>query len=128
MGNFSLYENKKIIPFLDIEKFEEILQCSEKFSEITYIWDCIKGMVYDNTNSSIGLKENNGKNNYYLLDLSEEEIRIIDEFLGEKGVYLENTRLMKIGHDRYAYLVASQEERMEEWEGLNIIGYYGIKF
>jgi dipeptidyl-peptidase-3 len=32
---------------------------------------------------------------------------------------------MKIGHNRYAYLVASQEERMEEWEDGNIIGYYG---
>jgi dipeptidyl-peptidase-3 len=121
LGNYSLYENKKLIPYLDCEKFEEILKCSDKFNEITYVWDCIKGIVYDSANTGVGGKHSN----FYLRDLSEDEIKRIDEFMASKGIAHQNTRLMKVSHNRYAYLVASQEERMEEWDDSNIIGYYG---
>ena len=32
-----------------------------------------------------------------------------------------------INHSKFAYLVASVDEKIEEWEKSNIIGYYGKK-
>jgi dipeptidyl-peptidase-3 len=119
MGNYSLYENKKIIPYLDCEKFEEILKCSEKFNEITYVWDCVKDIVYDTVYK-------NRHSHFYLRDLNDSEISKIDEFMSEKDISTLNTRLIKVSHNRYAYLVASQEESVEEWEDKQIIGYYGM--
>ncbi len=50
---------------------------------------------------------------------------MIDKFLLDKGIESLNTRLLKINQNRFCYLVASVEERLEEWEGSNIVGYYG---
>jgi dipeptidyl-peptidase-3 len=127
MGNYSSYGNSKFIPELDCEKFEEILKCSSSYSEIKYIWDCIKDIVYDDSLNfkTINLNEKNGKNSYYLGDIREEDIKTIDKFLQNKGIDLLNTRLMKISPSKFCYLVASVDERVEEWENSSIIGYYG---
>ncbi len=126
-GNYSHFGNLKFVPELDQEKFEEILKCSSNFSEISYIWNCIKDIVYDNSINfrTINLNEKNGKNSYYLGDIKEENIRIIDKFLLSKGIELLNTRLLMINQNKFCYLVASVDERIEEWENSNVIGYYG---
>jgi dipeptidyl-peptidase-3 len=130
MGNYSSFGNTKFIPELECYKFEEILKCSNNFSEINYIWDCIKDIVYDNSLNfkTINLNERQGKNNYYLGDIREEDIKLVDKFLLEKNIEVLNTRLMKINPNKFCYLVASCEERIEEWENSNIIGYYGNLF
>ncbi len=127
MGNYSSFGNTKFVPELEIEKFEDILQCSPNWSEIQYIWDCIKDIVYDDSLSfkTINLNEKNGKNSYYLGDIKEEDIKNVDRFLQTKNIDLLNTRLMKISPTKFCYLVASVDEKQEEWENSNIIGYYG---
>jgi dipeptidyl-peptidase-3 len=127
MGNYSSFGNQKFIPELECEKFEEILKCSSSYQEINYIWDCIKDIVYDNSSNfkTINLNEKNGKNSYYLGDIKEEDIKMIDKFLLEKNIEVLNTRLMKISHNKLCYLVASVDEKVQEWENSNIIGYYG---
>lgn len=127
MGNYSSFGNTKFIPELECSKFEEILKCSNNYNEINYIWDCIKDIVYDNSTNfkTINLNEKQGKNNYYLGDIREEDIKIVDKFLQEKNIEVQNTRLMKINPNKFCYLVASCDERIEEWENSNIIGYYG---
>jgi len=127
LGNYSFFGNTKFIPELDSEKFEDILQSSSSYNEIKYIWDCIKDIVYDNSVKSkmINLNEKYGKNSYYLGDLKEENIKIIDKFILSKGIETLNTRLMKINQSRFCYLVASVDEKYEEWEDSNIFGYYG---
>jgi dipeptidyl-peptidase-3 len=127
MGNYTSFGNTKFIPELEIDKFEEILKCSEKYNEISYYWECIKGVVYDNSASykTINLTENNGKNSYYLGGIKQEDIKHVDEFLAGKDIETLNTRLMMISPNKFAYLVASIDERIEEWEESNIIGYYG---
>lgn len=127
MGNYAHFGNLKFVPELELEKFEEILKCSSNFNEISYVWDCIKDIVYDNSINfkTINLQEKNGKNSYYLGDIKEENIRAIDKFLLSKGIELLNTRLMMINQNKFCYLVASVEEKMEEWENSNVIGYYG---
>jgi hypothetical protein len=114
---------------LDSEKFEEILKCSSNYnSEISYIWNCIKDLVYDDTTpfKTINLNEKSGKNYYYLGDMKEEDIKTVDKFLQQKDIELLNTRLLMINQSKYAYLVASVDERIEEWDKPNIIGYYGM--
>ena len=125
--NYSSFGNTKFIPELDCEKFEEILKCSSNYNEIKYIWDCIKDIVYDNSLNfkTINLNEKQGKNSYYLGDIKEEDIKTIDKFLLSKDIETLNTRLMKISPSKFCYLVASADERIEEWENSNIIGYYG---
>lgn len=129
MGNYSSFGNTKFIPELHCEKFEEILKCSPNYNDINYIWTCIKDIVYDDTISykTINLSEKNGKNYYYLGDIKEEDIKTVDKFLQHKGIDLLNTRLLMINHSKFAYLVASVDEKIEEWEKSNIIGYYGKK-
>jgi dipeptidyl-peptidase-3 len=129
-GNYSSFGNTKFIPELDYEKFEEILKCSSNYNEIKYIWDCIKDIVYDDSTSfkTISLNEKNGKNSYYLGDLKEDHIKMIDKFLLGKGIEPLNTRLMMINPSKFCYLVASVDERIEEWEGSNIFGYYGKSY
>lgn len=77
---------------------------------------------------TINLNEKHGKNSYYLGEIKEENIKLIDNFLTEKDIELLNTRLMMISPNKFAYLVASVEERMEEWENSNVIGYYGTDY
>ncbi len=106
--------------------FEEILKCSTTFSEIQYVWDCIKEIVYDNSDQSnnINLKEKGGANYYYIGDIKEEKIKQIDNFLIEKKISPLNTRLLKLNSNQYAYLVGCIENKLEKWEDPNIIGYY----
>ncbi len=127
MGNYSSFGNTKFVPELEIEKFEDILKCSPNWADIKYIWDCVKDIIYDNSSNykTINLNEKGGKNSYYLGDIKEEDIKTIDKFLQSKGIEVLNTRLMKITPFKFCYLVGSVEERLEEWEGSNIIGYYG---
>lgn len=127
LGNYNSFGNTKFIPELDIEKFDEILKCSDKYNEISYYWEVIKGVVYDNSINfkTINLTESGGKNSYYLSDIKEENIKQVDSFLQNKDIDLLNTRLMMISPNKFAYLVASAEVRIEEWENSNIIGYYG---
>lgn len=128
MGNYSSYGNTKFVPEIEQDKFEDILKCSSNWSEIKYIWDCIKDIVYDDSLDfkTINLSEKHGKNSYYLGDIKEDDIKLIDKFLQSKNIEVLNTRLMKISPNKFCYLVASIEERQEEWEGSNIIGYYGM--
>jgi dipeptidyl-peptidase-3 len=130
MGNYSSFGNTKFVPQLKSEKFEEILKCSSSYSEINYIWTCIKDLVYDDTSAfqTINLTEKNGKNYYYLGDMKEEDIKTVDKFLLGKNIEVLNTRLLMINQSKYAYLVASVDERIEEWEKPSIIGYYGIYY
>ena len=127
-GNYTSYGYQKFIPELDSDKFEEILKCSKNYSEIQYTWECIKDIVYEYSThyKSIGLNEKNGKNSYYLGEIKEEDIKAIDKYLLQKGINCLNTRLMKISQNKFAYLVASIEERIDDKENANIIGYYGI--
>jgi dipeptidyl-peptidase-3 len=127
MGNYSSFGNTKFIPELECENFENILKCSTNFHEISYIWDCIKDIVYDNSTAykTINLNERNGKNSYYLGDIKEEHIKNVDAFLQSKGIDVLNTRLMMINPNKFCYLVASVDERIEEFEDSSIIGYYG---
>ena len=128
MGNYSSFGNTKFVPEIDQERFEDILKCSTNWSEIKYVWDCIKDIVYDDSSDfrTINLVEKKGKNSYYLGDIREDDIKTIDKFLQSKNIEVLNTRLMKICPNKFCYLVSSVEERQEEWEGSNIIGYYGI--
>lgn len=125
-GNYSSFGNTKFIPEIECEKFEEILKCSSNWNDISYIWGCIKEIVYDNSTNfkTINLNERHGKNSYYLGDIKEESIVTIDKFLASKGIEPLNTRLMMINPTKFCYMVASVDERVEEWDA-NIIGYYG---
>jgi dipeptidyl-peptidase-3 len=127
MGNYSSHDGCKFIPELDCDKFEEILKCSDKIDEIRYIWDCIKGIVYDNSShyKNIKLKENNGINSYYLGDIKEEDIKNIDSFLIQNEVDVVNTRLMMVNQNKFAFLIACVENRTEEFTEHGLIGYYG---
>jgi dipeptidyl-peptidase-3 len=127
MGNYSSHDGCKFIPELDCDKLEEILKCSDKIDEIRYIWDCIKGVVYDNSShyKTIKLKENNGINSYYLGDIKEEDIKTIDSFLIQNGVDVLNTRLMMVNQNKLAYLVASIDNSTQELNDQGLIGHYG---
>ena len=102
------------------------MRCSSTFSEIQYIWDCVKDIVYDNSEQSnnINLKEKGGINYYYLGDIKEDKIKQIDNFLIDKKISPLNTRLLKLNTNQYAYLVGSIEHKLEKWDDPNVIGYY----
>ena len=127
VSNYHSFGHRKFVPELDCAVFEEILSCSPTFNEIKYIWDCIKDIVYDNSESSnnINLKEKGGMNYYYLGDIKEEQIKQIDSFLLQKKISPLNTRLIKLAQSKYAYLVGSVEHKLEKWDDdSNIVGYY----
>lgn len=110
------------------EKFEEILQSSTCYNEIKYIWDCVKDIVYEDSleYKTINLTEKKGKNSYYLSEIKVENIVEIDEFLKKNEIEIRNTRLMMINLNKFCYLVASVEERIENLDENNrILGYYG---
>jgi hypothetical protein len=88
----------------------------------------VKDIVYDDSINfkTINLNEKNGKNSYYLGDIKHEDIKTIDKYLMAKGIETLNTRLMMISPNKFCYLVASAEERIEECELPNLFGYYGI--
>ena len=124
-GNYTLYGNQKFIPELPSNKFEEILKISNKYSEINFLWYCIKEIVYDNQNCNlIDLEEKGGNNSYYLGGLTEKEINSIDKILKEKKISLLNTRLLSLSLNKYAVLISSVIEKQEELTD-NIILYYG---
>lgn len=127
-GNYNLYDRKKFVPELLQEKFEEILKSSTCFAEVKYIWDCIKDIVFDESEEfkTISLSENKGKNCFYLGEIKLESIKEIDAFLLSKNKDLKNTRLMMINPNKFCYLVSSVDERIEDLgENNRIIGYYG---
>lgn len=127
-GNYTAQCKTKFVPELSQEKFEEILQSSTCFADIKYIWDCVKDIVYDESLEyrTINLIEKKGKNSFYLGEIKIENIEEIDGFLKEKEIDSRNTRLMMINPNKFCYLVASVEERIEDLENTNrIIGYYG---
>ena len=128
MGNYFSCGKNKFIPQLSIEKFEEILKSSPCYKEINYIWECIKNIVYDESLEfkTINLNEKKGKNSYYLGEIKLENIIEIDTFLKDHNIELQNTRLMMINPNKFCYLVASIDERIEDLENDNkILGYYG---
>jgi len=130
MGNYFDEGYSKLIPNLPIQKFEEILKTSHKFEEIKYIWDCVKEIVYDNSNEKNKDKEDLmskmiHRNNFYLGDIKEEQVQVVDKFLQQHNINPINTRLMKISN-KLVYLVASTKKTNIEWEGTNIVGHYGI--
>lgn len=131
MGNYDSFGNKKFFPELDIETFEEILKTSSAYNDFHYTWNCIKYTVYDDSPSClmINLPENNGKNYYYMGDIKLEDIKKVDDFLMEKEISLLNTRLIKLSQNKFAYLVASVDQRTEVWEeNTTVVGYYGNFF
>lgn len=129
MSNFHSFGHRKFIPEIECTVFEEILKCSPTFNEFNYIWDCVKEIVYDNSEQSnnINLKEKGGINYYYIGDIKEEKIKQIDQFLNDNKISPLNTRLLKINSNQYAYLVGSINHKIEKWENNNIIGYYSKK-
>ena len=127
-GNYSAHGKSKFVPELPQEQFAEILQSSTCFADIKYIWDCVKDIVYDESLEyrTINLMEKKGKNSFYLGEIKLENIQEIDLFLKSKQIDSRNTRLMMINPNKFCYLVASVEERIEDLENNNrIIGCYG---
>lgn len=127
MGNYDSFGQTKFIPELDPDHFEEILKCSANYqSDIEYIWECTKDIIYDDTlpYRTINLNEKNGKNYFYLGDIKEDDIKKIDLLLQQKEIDPLNTRLLMINPSKFACLIASVEEKIEEWYP-NLIGYYG---
>jgi glycerol-3-phosphate cytidylyltransferase-like family protein len=126
MGNYYDNGSSKLIPSISLQKFEDILKTSNKFIEIKYIWDCVKEIIYDNSNNKNkdDLKRIN-RNYFYLGDIKEEQAQTVDKFLTQHNINPINTRLMKISN-KLVYLVSSTTKNNKEWEGTNIVGHFGI--
>ena len=121
-GNYTSSKNK-IIPYLKLEDFEEILKVSSSFSVISPIWDIIKYIIYDDSENvnHINLEENNGKNSYYMGLITKDNIKKTDDILKEKNYSLLNTRLLKLNSSTMVTLVGSIKNEQINLDDENII-------
>lgn len=128
-GNYRSFGFDKIYSKVDSETFEAILKLSNN-EEVISLFKEIKASVFDTSDQtkSIGLTDKGGVNNYYLGDITEEEITKVDAFLQSQGIATLNTRLIKFKSNEdkvcYGYLVGSVENKIVNHKN-EIFGFYG---
>ena len=125
-SNFGNYHmKKKFVPEIKLNDFEEILKLSPSYQEIVSIWDIVKYMIYDDSESVsyINLEENNGKNCYYLGWIKEDQIKKTDQILQKNNYSLLNTRLFLLNPGKTVTLISSIEEKQVNLDEENILFY-----
>jgi len=129
-GNYRSFGFDKVYIKQSKERFDQIIKLANS-KEVDEIYEKISESLFDTSDKtkSIGLADEGGVNNYYLGNLSKEEILNIDKFLSENNIHLQNTRLIKFKLNdsnsiAYGYLIGSVDKKIVN-HGNGIYGFYG---
>ena len=101
IGNYSGYGDQKILPRISKLDFEKI--CENRGEKIKNLFDQCKSNFYKYNDLQLGFYPNGCTAYYEPEDFTQEEQKAIDQILLNKGIHLENTKLIR-KEDRYEAL------------------------
>ena len=106
LGNYTSFGDKKFIPRISTEEFEQIIKDSGASLEL---FEKLKEPLFsiDKKSALLGFPSEGHVSGYYFGDVSKENIDTIKKILGERKVYFENLRIRKNSETDYDILVAS---------------------
>lgn len=106
MGNYNSFGDDKFCPELSKDTFKNIIKSNVSTKELLELLDEYTDLTYSNPKSKLGFPpmEVSG---YYSNDITEEEIKLVQEFMELKGWSPYNTRLFKKDTNTYILKVAS---------------------
>ena len=111
-GNYKSFGDSKFIPRISAEVLSKLASVSEECAEALDKASSTAGGIYETKDPSMmhfGYPENGHLSTYYpdSPDITKEEITLIGEFLENKKLLLENTRLRKTRSGDFEVLIAS---------------------
>ena len=115
-GNYKGFGDSKIIPRLPPTEFRKLAAIDPVSERLFKSVNCGDGGIYANTKSPdlmhLGWPDRH-LSNYYpdSPSITEEEISLVGEFLAEKNLLPENTRIRKLANKDFEVLIASGVEK-----------------
>lgn len=119
MGNYKSFGDTKIVPVINVEKFEKVIKLSKAFnsdSEImSELWSMVKDSVcsLNEKNQQLGFGDQ-GITTYYSKNCDAKDAELLQEYLEDRKLSPYNTRVVKHENDSYDIRFASI--RSEETE------------
>ncbi|KAL3285978.1 hypothetical protein HHI36_000492 [Cryptolaemus montrouzieri] len=115
-GNYKGFGDTKIIPNIESETFEKLLQASKVWSELQPIWQVIKNIIYDLEKSKTCLGINpEGCTTYLSKNCTSADNEAVLKWLKSNHLELWNTRLFKTtsedGKVEYEIRLAAKETK-----------------
>ncbi|CUM66243.1 uncharacterized protein PRCAT00003903001 [Priceomyces carsonii] len=118
LGNFKSFGDKKFIPRLSSDEFEQFVRAVPS-GKVIQLYKRIEGPLYDTTVQLLGWPESGHVSSYYIGDniITKEEVDEVNSALANKGIMPENTRVEKVSGTKFVVHVASSRTD-------NKTGYY----
>lgn len=109
-GNFKSFGDKKFIPRLSVEKFDQLIEIVND-KQISDLYAKVKEPMFSTEKGLLGYPAAGHVSNYYpnSEDITKAEIVAVNQLLASKGIMPENTRVEKISDSEYIVHVASAE-------------------
>jgi len=114
LGNYVSFGDTKFIPLCSATSFKKFLDSSKADPKAWEdLWTKLSSMIYslDPRLRQLGFDQN-GISTYYSLDVKEKEARLIQEYMDEQKISPYNTRLFKIGEEKFEIWQAAVEEKV----------------
>ncbi len=106
MGNYNSFGDDKFCPELKEETFKSIIKYGVKSNELLLLLDKYTQLIYSNPKTKLGFPPNE-VSGYYCSKITEDEIKLVQEFMELKGWSPYNTRLFKKDSSTYVLKIAS---------------------
>lgn len=137
MGNYKSFGDTKIIPGCTPEAFASIVRASRSWNSLAdvgvfagrsttlqQLWELTRGPLYSllPRERQMGLGADKGISTYYSYNCTEQDARLVQDFMDAKGISPYNTRLFKRGANDYelrlaSSLVGSGDDAAAAWLG-----------
>lgn len=114
MGNYKSFGDSKILPAIPKDKMQSLVLASKANKKcpglVKTLWDGCSNAMYSlgKRVRELGLGEK-GLSTYYSSNITEGDIAVVQEFMGEKKLSPYNTRLFKLADKKYELRHASVE-------------------
>lgn len=107
LGNFKSFGDKKFIPNLTPEQFDELI-AKVGDDEVSRLYQLVKESLFSTEPGLLGWRDQGHVSLYYPGDQvpTKQEIETVNSALADKGIMPENTRVEKVGDNQFVVHVA----------------------